>query len=155
MDRRLSILNAIIREFIETAEPVGSQTIMMSYHFSVSPATIRNEMADLENEGLICQPHTSAGRIPTDTGYRLYVDELADYEIAEKQAEKALQKVLINYQLQKAREKIYDAVRILSQATDTASFAQPCRITAELFTSEFQMYCVNPNLRAIRCALRK
>ncbi len=123
MDRRLSILNAIIREFIETAEPVGSQTIMMSYHFSVSPATIRNEMADLENEGLICQPHTSAGRIPTDTGYRLYVDELADYEIAEKQAEKALQKVLINYQLQKAREKIYDAVRILSQATDTASFA--------------------------------
>ena len=70
MDRRLSILNAIIREFIETAEPVGSQTIMMSYHFSVSPATIRNEMAELENEGLICQPHTSAGRIPTDTGYR-------------------------------------------------------------------------------------
>lgn len=123
MDRRLSILNAIIKEFIETAQPVGSHTIVMSYHFSVSPATIRNEMAGLENEGLIAQPHTSAGRIPTDTGYRLYVDELADYEEASKQASKALQKVLINYKLQKAREKIYDAVRILSQATNTASFA--------------------------------
>lgn len=123
MDRRLSILNAIIKEFIETAEPVGSQTIVMSYHFSVSPATIRNEMASLEHEGLISQPHTSAGRIPTDVGYRLYVDELADYETAEKQAEKALQKVLIDYELQKAREKIYDGVRILAQATGNVSFA--------------------------------
>lgn len=123
MDRRLSILNAIIKEFIETAEPVGSQTIVMGYHFSVSPATIRNDMASLENEGLIFQPHTSSGRVPTDTGYRLYVDELADFETAEKQAEKALQKVLTHYQLQKAREKIYDAVRILSQATGNVSFA--------------------------------
>lgn len=123
MDRRRSILNAIIREFIETAEPVGSHAIVVGYHFSVSPATIRNEMVNLEEEGLIFQPHTSAGRIPTDTGYRLYVDELADFEEAEKQAEKALQKVLHEYAIQKAREKIYDAVRILAHATGNASFA--------------------------------
>ncbi|MEK9132407.1 MAG: hypothetical protein AAB606_01725 [Patescibacteria group bacterium] len=123
MDRRLSILNAIIKEFIETAEPVGSQAIVMGYHFSVSPATIRNDMCSLEEEGLIFQPHISAGRIPTDTGYRLYVDELADYETAEKQATKALQKVLVSYEMQKAREKIFDGVRILSQATGDVSFA--------------------------------
>lgn len=123
MDRRLSILNAIIKEFIETAEPVGSQTIVVSYHFEVSPATIRNEMSSLEEEGLIFQPHPSAGRIPTDTGYRLYVDELADYEKAEKEASRELQKVIGQYELQKAREKIYDAVRILAQATGNASFA--------------------------------
>lgn len=123
MDRRLAILNAIIKEFIETAEPVGSQSIVLGYHFSVSPATIRNEMAALENEGLLAQPHTSAGRIPTDLGYRLYVDELADFEIADQQAEKALMKVLRDYELEKAREKIFDAVRILAQATGDASFA--------------------------------
>lgn len=123
MDRRLQILQAIVREFIETAEPVGSHTIVMGYHFSVSPATIRNEMSALENEGLIYQPHTSAGRVPTDTGYRLYVDELADYEAASKQAEKALQKVMAEHALVKAREKIYDAVKILATATGCASFA--------------------------------
>ncbi|MBI2638887.1 hypothetical protein HYW83_04840 [Candidatus Peregrinibacteria bacterium] len=123
MDRRRAILNAIISEFLETAEPVGSHAIVVGYHFSVSPATIRNEMVNLEDEGLIFQPHTSAGRIPTDTGYRLYVDELADFEEAEKQAEKALQKVLHEYATAKAREKIYDAVRILAHATGNASFA--------------------------------
>ena len=123
MDRRLAILNAIIKEFIETAEPVGSQTIVMGYNFSVSPATIRNEMANLEDEGLIFQPHTSAGRVPTDVGFRLYVDEVADFAVAERQAEKTLQKILVQYQLQKAREKIYDAVRILAQATENVSFA--------------------------------
>ncbi len=123
MDRKLTILQAIINRFIDTAEPVGSQTILLSYHFSVSPATIRNDMANLEEEGLIFQPHTSAGRIPTDTGYRLYVDELADYAAAEKQAQKKLDRVMATYKLQKAREKIYDAVNILAQATDNVSFA--------------------------------
>lgn len=123
MNRRQAILRAIIKEFIETAEPVGSHAIVVGYHFSVSPATIRNEMANLEEEGLLFQPHTSAGRIPTDTGYRMYVDELADYETAKKQAKKALQRVTKQYQMQKVRERMYDAVRILAQATDNVSFA--------------------------------
>lgn len=123
MDRKRAILKAIIKEFIETAEPVGSHTIVVGYHFSVSPATIRNEMASLEEEGFIVQPHTSAGRIPTDLGYRLYVNELADYEGAERQAERALKKIVLTHALQKAKEKIYDAVSILSQTTENVSFA--------------------------------
>lgn len=71
---------AIIQDYIATAEPVGSRTIARKYKLGVSPATIRNEMADLEEMGLIEQPHTSAGRIPSDLGYRYYVDNLMQRE---------------------------------------------------------------------------
>lgn len=75
-ERKLKILKSIIRNYLETGEPVGSRTISKDPDLQLSSATIRNEMADLEEMGLIMQPHTSAGRIPTDQGYRLYVDEL-------------------------------------------------------------------------------
>jgi len=75
-DRKLKILKAIIRTYLETGEPVGSRTISKYADLNLSSATIRNEMADLEELGYIIQPHTSAGRIPSDMGYRLYVDEL-------------------------------------------------------------------------------
>lgn len=74
--RKLKILEAIISNYLDTAEPVGSRTISKNYDLGVSPATIRNEMSDLEDLGFIVQPHTSAGRIPSDKGYRLYVDML-------------------------------------------------------------------------------
>lgn len=77
-DRKAKILRAIIQNYQETGEPVGSRTISKYSDLSLSSATIRNEMADLEEMGLIVQPHTSAGRIPTDKGYRLYVDELME-----------------------------------------------------------------------------
>ena len=76
--RKLQILKVIIRTYLETGEPVGSRTISKDSGLNVSSATIRNEMADLEEMGLIEQPHTSAGRIPTDKGYRLYVDEMME-----------------------------------------------------------------------------
>ena len=123
MEKKSEILRAIVKHFIDTAEPVGSQTILVSYHFNVSPATIRNDMASLENQGFIFQPHTSSGRVPTDSGYRLYVDELADFDSAYKEAERALVKVIHSHKLQKAKEKIYDAVSLLAQATGCASFA--------------------------------
>ncbi len=75
-DRKVKILEAIIHDYIKTGEPVGSRTISKKYDLGVSSATIRNEMADLEELGYIAQPHTSAGRIPSDLGYRLYVDQL-------------------------------------------------------------------------------
>ena len=75
-ERKKKILNAIIRNYQETGEPVGSRTISKYSDLQLSSATIRNEMADLEEMGLIVQPHTSAGRIPTDKGYRLYVDQM-------------------------------------------------------------------------------
>jgi len=76
-DRRLEILRAIVDEYVQTQEPVGSKAIADKHALGISPATIRNEMAVLEDEGLITQPHTSAGRIPTDRGYRIFVDKLA------------------------------------------------------------------------------
>lgn len=77
-DRKLKILQAIIKDYIYTAEPVGSRTLTKRYDLGVSPATIRNEMADLEDLGYLMQPHTSAGRIPSDKAYRLYVDTLME-----------------------------------------------------------------------------
>lgn len=75
-DRKRRILQAIIDDYIGTAEPIGSRTIAKKYELGLSSATIRNEMADLEEMGYLAQPHTSAGRIPSDKGYRLYVDHL-------------------------------------------------------------------------------
>ena len=71
-----SILRAVVEEYVSTAQPVGSSHIARSRAISVSPATVRNDMAYLEQEGYLAQPHTSAGRIPTDKGYRFYVDHL-------------------------------------------------------------------------------
>jgi heat-inducible transcriptional repressor len=76
-DRRLAVLRAIVEDYVQTREPVGSKALVERHALGVSPATIRNDMAALEEEGLIAQPHTSAGRIPTDKGYRLFVDRLS------------------------------------------------------------------------------
>lgn len=76
-DRRLAVLRAIVEDYVSTREPVGSKSLVDRHALGVSPATIRNDMAALEDEGLIAQPHTSAGRIPTDKGYRLFVDRLS------------------------------------------------------------------------------
>ena len=76
--RKMRILKSIVRIYLETGEPVGSRTLSKDERLNVSPATIRNEMADLEEMGYIVQPHTSAGRVPTDKGYRFYVDRLMD-----------------------------------------------------------------------------
>lgn len=76
-ERRLEVLRAIVEDYVQTAEPVGSKALVERRHLGVSPATIRNDMAALEEEGYISQPHTSAGRIPTDKGYRYFVDRIA------------------------------------------------------------------------------
>ena len=82
-DRKLKILQAIIKTYLETGEPVGSRTISKYTDLNLSSATIRNEMSDLEDMGYIIQPHTSAGRIPSDKGYRLYVDTMMEDKIQE------------------------------------------------------------------------
>ncbi|GAB2882995.1 heat-inducible transcriptional repressor HrcA [Nocardioides pacificus] len=75
-DRRLAVLRAIVEDYVSTEEPVGSKALVERHSLGVSPATVRNDMAALEEEGFITQPHTSAGRVPTDKGYRLFVDRL-------------------------------------------------------------------------------
>ena len=82
-ERKEKILKAIIQNYLETGEPVGSRTISKYSDLKLSSATIRNEMSDLEDLGYIVQPHTSAGRIPSDKGYRFYVDNLMKEKIAE------------------------------------------------------------------------
>lgn len=79
--RKKQVLNAIIKEYISSAEPVGSRAVAKKYDLGVSPATIRNEMSDLEEEGYIEQPHTSAGRVPSSKGYRYFVDNLMQREV--------------------------------------------------------------------------
>ena len=75
-DRQKGILNTLVEEYISSAEPVSSKELQKKHDFGVSPATIRNEMQRLMDAGFISQPHTSAGRVPTDKGYRFYVDNL-------------------------------------------------------------------------------
>ena len=75
-DRKLAVLRAIVEDYVATEEPVGSKALVERHQLGVSPATVRNDMAALEEEGFITQPHTSAGRVPTDKGYRLFVDRL-------------------------------------------------------------------------------
>ena len=84
-ERKIKILQTIIRTYLETGEPVGSRTISKDTDLNLSSATIRNEMSDLEEMGYIIQPHTSAGRIPTDKAYRLYVDTMLDDKTSEVQ----------------------------------------------------------------------
>src|SRR5438045_8706548 len=76
-ERKASVLRAIVEQYVDTAQPVGSQTVTSTTGLGVSAATVRNEMSVLEREGYITQPHTSACRVPTDRGYRYYVDQLA------------------------------------------------------------------------------
>ncbi|WP_316667338.1 heat-inducible transcriptional repressor HrcA [uncultured Propionibacterium sp.] len=76
-DRRLDVLRAIVTDYVSSREPVGSKALVERHHMKVSPATVRNDMAALEEEGYLTHPHTSAGRIPTDKGYRLFVDRIA------------------------------------------------------------------------------
>lgn len=76
-ERRMAVLSAIVEDYVQTSEPVGSKALLDRHQLNVSAATVRNDMAALEDEGLIVAPHTSAGRIPTDAGYRLFVDRLA------------------------------------------------------------------------------
>lgn len=88
-DRRLDVLRAIVEDYVSTEEPVGSKALVERHQLGVSPATVRNDMAALEEEGFIAQPHTSAGRVPTDKGYRLFVDRLTTVKpmsTAEKRA---------------------------------------------------------------------
>ncbi|OGJ51863.1 hypothetical protein A2335_01825 [Candidatus Peregrinibacteria bacterium RIFOXYB2_FULL_32_7] len=121
--RQQQILNAIIDQFINTAEPVGSNTILVNYYLKVSSATIRNDMAILEKENLIYQPHISAGRVPTSAGYRIYLDTFDETEKIELKAKKYIEQIKKDYFKQKAQEKIYDCVALIANAISNVSFA--------------------------------
>ena len=116
-DRKLKILHAIIQNYLETGEPVGSRTISKYTDLNLSSATIRNEMADLEELGYIIQPHTSAGRIPSDKGYRLYVDMLME----EKEQElNEMQEQMLD-KADKMEQLLKQAAKVLASNTNYAT----------------------------------
>ena len=115
-DRKLKILKAIIDDYIDTAQPIGSRTIAKKSSIGVSPATIRNEMADLEDLGYLLQPHTSAGRVPSDLGYRIYVDSLIAHEILDSEKQKLIRSLLLNNIID-AEDIVNHATKILSDLT--------------------------------------
>ncbi|MBQ4059174.1 MAG: heat-inducible transcription repressor HrcA [Lachnospiraceae bacterium] len=116
-DRKLKILKAIISNYLETGEPVGSRTISKYTDLNLSSATIRNEMADLEELGLIMQPHTSAGRIPTDKGYRLYVDRM----MIEKDTEMEEMKTQLLDRVDKMESLLKQVAKVLAYNTNYAT----------------------------------
>lgn len=111
--RKMRILQAITDDYIMTAEPVGSRTVARRYDLGVSPATIRNEMADLEELGYLQQPHTSAGRIPSDKGYRYYVDALMEPQPPSEEERRQIRS-LVSTRRQAMEELIHRAARLLA-----------------------------------------
>ncbi len=120
--RKLKILQAIIHNYIVGAEPVGSRTISKRYDLGVSPATIRNEMSDLEDSGYLVQPYTSAGRIPSDKAYRLYVNSLIKSKQKDLEIKKRIKSQLLK-EIDEIQDLIQHGVRILSQLSNYTSIA--------------------------------
>jgi heat-inducible transcriptional repressor len=131
-DRKLRILQAVIDDYIDTAQPIGSRTIAKKYKLGVSSATIRNEMSDLEDMGFLEQPHTSAGRIPSEKGYRLYVDRLMRVRQLSDKEQSSIESELSG-RFDEIDNIIKKTARILSQLTRYTSLVlnaqlHDCRI---------------------------
>ncbi len=121
-ERRLAVLRAIVEDYVATEEPVGSKALVERHGLNVSPATVRNDMAALEDEGYLAQPHTSAGRVPTDKGYRLFVDRLTTVKAmsgAEKRAISTFLDGAVDLD-----DVVSRSVRLLSQLTRQVAVVQ-------------------------------
>lgn len=121
-DRRLAVLRAIVEDYVATEEPVGSKALVERHHLNVSPATIRNDMAALEDEGYLAQPHTSAGRVPTDKGYRLFVDRLSTIKPTTSAERRAIASFLDG--AVDLDDVVHRSVRLLAQLTRQVAVVQ-------------------------------
>jgi heat-inducible transcriptional repressor len=121
-ERRLAVLRAIVEDYVSTQEPVGSKALVERHGLGVSPATVRNDMAALEEEGLITQPHTSAGRIPTDKGYRLFVDRLTTIKPMSQAERRAIATILDG--AVDLDDVVQRSVRLLAQLTHQVAIVQ-------------------------------
>jgi heat-inducible transcriptional repressor len=121
-ERKLAVLRAIVEDYVSTTEPVGSKSLVDRHHLDVSPATIRNDMAVLEEQGYIVQPHTSAGRVPTDKGYRLFVDRMSGVKPLSAAERRAIETFLAGaYDLD---DVVMRTVRLLAQLTRQVAVVQ-------------------------------
>lgn len=148
-ERKNRILEAIVRDYLHTAEPVGSRTIWRAYMPDLSPATIRNEMADLEAMGLIIQPHTSAGRIPTDLGYRYYVDHLMRSRQLTIKEEEVINDGLRSIH-QDVEEALHQTLKILSHLLEYASVVATLNNKTRVYTSGFSHMLKQPEFNDIK-----
>lgn len=130
--RRKSILGAIVESYVDTAAPVGSRAISQRFRYAISPATIRNVMADLEEMELIMQPHTSAGRVPTDKGYRFYVDSLLEPKHLTKEEESIINK-LIHHSGNDIEYVMQNASKAISIITNVAGMVLTPRLKRSIF----------------------
>ncbi|TWG89982.1 heat-inducible transcription repressor HrcA [Nocardioides sp. J9] len=121
-ERRLAVLRAIVEDYVATEEPVGSKALVERHHLKVSPATIRNDMAALEDEGYLTQPHTSAGRVPTDKGYRLFVDRLSTVKPMTSAERRAIASFLDG--AVDLDDVVHRSVRLLAQLTRQVAVVQ-------------------------------
>jgi heat-inducible transcriptional repressor len=121
-DRKLEVLRAIVEDYVVTQEPVGSKALVERHQLKVSPATIRNDMAVLEEEGYLRQPHTSAGRVPTDKGYRLFVDKLSRVKPLSAAERRAIERFLIG--AVDLDDVVHRTVRLLAQLTRQVAIVQ-------------------------------
>lgn len=121
-DRRLAVLRAIVEDYVATEEPVGSKALVERHGLNVSPATIRNDMAALEEDGYLAQPHTSAGRVPTDKGYRLFVDRLTTVRAMSSAERRAISTFLDG--AVDLDDVISRSVRVLAQLTRQVAVVQ-------------------------------
>ncbi|WP_127547002.1 heat-inducible transcriptional repressor HrcA [Actinoplanes sp. OR16] len=121
-DRKLEVLRAIVQDYVETREPVGSKALVDRHQLGVSPATVRNDMAVLEEEGYIRQPHTSAGRVPTDAGYRLFVDRLTRIKPLSPAEKRAIERFMIG--VVDLDDVVHRTVRLLAQLTRQVAVVQ-------------------------------
>src|SRR5512132_1855025 len=125
-DRKLEVLRAIVEDYVATQEPVGSKALVERHNLRVSPATVRNDMAVLEEEGYIRQPHTSAGRVPTDRGYRLFVDKLSTIKPLSPAERRAIERFLIG--AVDLDDVVHRTVRLLAQLTRQVAVVQSPRL---------------------------
>ena len=121
-ERKLEVLRAIVEDYVATQEPVGSRALVERHNLRVSPATVRNDMAVLEEEGYIRQPHTSAGRIPTDRGYRLFVDRLSRVKALSPAERRAIERFLVG--AVDLDDVVHRTVRLLAQLTRQVAIVQ-------------------------------
>ena len=121
-ERKLEVLRAIVEDYVATQEPVGSKALVERHHLQVSSATIRNDMAVLEEEGYIRQPHTSAGRVPTDRGYRLFVDKLSRIKPLSPAERRAIERFLVD--VVDLDDVVHRTVRLLAQLTRQVAVVQ-------------------------------
>jgi heat-inducible transcriptional repressor len=121
-DRKLEVLRAIVEDYVATQEPIGSRALVERHNLKVSSATVRNDMAALEEEGYLRQPHTSAGRVPTDKGYRLFVDRLSRIKPLSPAERRAIERFLVG--AVDLEDVVHRTVRLLAQLTRHVAVVQ-------------------------------